>query len=131
MYQNLTDSDSTSVFFVFICDLNCSISEDKAKGILFKVMLKSKVFDCLDLSAEFYERFNCRNKKVKKNVGIFEIENINNANVITVAFNPKEYYQRFINHSDNKKHKGMKKLTPDMDFDSYSNRLSDLTENFK
>ena len=124
LYQNVTDTDSASVFFVFICDLNCSISEDKAKDILFKVMLKSKVFDCLDLSAEFYERFNCRNKKLKKNVGLFEI-------VITVALNPKEYYQRFINHSDNKKHKGMKKLTPDIDFDSYSNRLSDLTENFK
>ena len=128
LYQNLTDADSTSVFFVFICDLNCSISEDKARDILFEVMLKSKVFDRLDLSAEFYERFNCRNEKLKKNVGLFEIENINNANVITVALNPKEYYERFINHSDNKKHKGIKKLTSDMDFDSYSNRLSDLTE---
>ena len=27
-----------------------------------------------------------------------------------------------------KKHKGLKKTTPGMDFDSYSNRLSDLTE---
>ena len=130
LYQNLTDTDSTSVFFVFICDLNWSISEDKAKDILFEVILKGKVFDRLDLSAEFYERFNCRNEKLKKNVGLFEIENINNANVITVALNPKEYYERFINHSDNKKHKGIKKLTPGMDFDSYSNRLSDLTEYF-
>ena len=30
LYQNLTDTDSTSVFFVFICDLNCSVSEEKA-----------------------------------------------------------------------------------------------------
>ena len=130
MYQNLTDTNSTSVFFVFICDLNCSISEYKARDILFEVMLKSKVFDRLDLSAEFYERFNCKNQKLKKKVGLFETENINNANVITVALNPKEYYERFINHSGNKKHKGIKKLTPDMDFDSYSNRLSDLTKYF-
>ena len=130
LYQNLTDTDSPSVFFVFICNLNCSISEDKARDILFEVMLKSKVFDRLDLSAEFYERFNCRNEKLKKNVGLFEIENINNAIVITVGLNPKEYYERFINHWDNKKHKGIKKLTPDMDFDFYSNRLSDLTEYF-
>ena len=27
-----------------------------------------------------------------------------------------------------KKHKGLKKTTPGMDFDFYSNRLSDLTE---
>ena len=130
MYQNLTDTDSTSVFFVFICDLNFSISEDKARDLLFEVMFKSKVFDRLDLSVEFYERFNCRNKKLKKNVRLFEIENINNANFITVALNPKEYFERFINHSDNKKHEGIKKLIPDVDFDSYSNRLSDLTEYF-
>ena len=45
-----------------------------------------------------------------------------------MALNPKEYYERFSNYSDNKKHKGLKKSTPDMDFDSYSSRLSDLTE---
>ena len=30
LYQNLTDTDSTSMFFVFICDLNSCVSEDKA-----------------------------------------------------------------------------------------------------
>ena len=57
-----------------------------------------------------------------------EIESIDKPNFVTIALNPKEYYERFINHSDNKKHKGLKKSTPDMDFDSYSSRLSDLTE---
>ena len=93
-------------------------------------MLKSKIFDRLDLSAEFYDQLNCRNEKLKKNVGLFEVENIDNANVITIALNPEEYHERFVNHSDNKKHKGIKKSTPDMDFDSYSSRLSDLTEYF-
>ena len=55
LYQNLTDTDSTSIFFVFICDLNCSVSEEKARNIIFEVLLKSKVFDRLDLSAEFYD----------------------------------------------------------------------------
>ena len=40
------------MFFVFICNLNCSVSEEKARNIIFEVMLKSKVFDWLDLSAE-------------------------------------------------------------------------------
>ena len=31
LYQNLIDTDSTSVFFVFICDLNCSIDERKSR----------------------------------------------------------------------------------------------------
>ena len=61
VYQNLTDTDSTSMFFVFICNLNCSVSEEKARNI-FEVMLKSKVFDQFDLSPELYEQLDCRNK---------------------------------------------------------------------
>ena len=93
-------------------------------------MLKTKVFDRLDLSAEFHEQFNCKNEALQKTVEFFEIENIDKSSVITIAINPKEYYERFIDHSDSKKHKGIKKSTPGMDFDSYSNRLSDLTEYF-
>ena len=130
LYQSLTDTDRTSVFFIFICNLNCSVSEEKARNTTFEVMLKSKVFDCLDLSAEFYEPFNCRNATLKERVGLFEIENIDKPNVITIALNPKEYYERFIDHPDNKKHKAIKNSTPGMDFDSYSNYLSDLTEYF-
>ena len=45
--------------------------------------------------------------------------------------NPKEYYKRFNDHSDNKKHKGLKKSTRGMDFDSYSEWLADLNEFLK
>ena len=34
MFQNLTETDSSSVFFVFICDLNSCISKDKEQGFL-------------------------------------------------------------------------------------------------
>ena len=64
----MTDTDSTSLFFVFICDLRCSVSEKDARNIIFEVMLKSKVFDCLDLSADFYEQFNGKNEKLRKRV---------------------------------------------------------------
>ena len=115
------------MFFVFICDLNSCVSEDKARNIIFDVMTKSKIFDRLDLLAEFYEQFNCRNEDLRKRVGLFEIESIDKPNVITIALNPKEYYERFVDHSDNKKRKGLKKSTYGMDFDLYSNRLTDLT----
>ena len=49
-------------------------------------------------------------------------------NIITVALNPKEYYERSVDTTDNKKRKGLNKSTPGMDFDSYSSCLSDLTE---
>ena len=45
--------------------------------------------------------------------------------------NPKEYYEKFNDHTDSKKHKGLKKSTRRMDFDSYSEMLADLSEYFK
>ena len=91
-------------------------------------MIESKISDRLDLSVKLWEQFNSRNKDLKKQAGLFQIENIDKPNIITIALNPKEYYERFYDHSDNKKHKWLKKSTPGMDFDSYSERLADLNE---
>ena len=89
-------------FFVFICDLKSCVDERKSRVIIFEVMKKSKIFDRLDLSDDFWEQFGIQNRKLKKQVGLFEIENINKPNVITIALNSKEYYERFDDHSDNK-----------------------------
>ena len=62
---------------------------------------------------DFWDQFGVQNKKLKKQVGLFENESINKANVIIVALNPKEYYERLEDHSDNKKRKGLKKSTRD------------------
>ena len=70
MFQNLTDTDSSSVFFVFICDLNSCISEDKSRAIILEVLIKSKRFDRLDLSA----KLNCRNKDLKKQVSFLKLK---------------------------------------------------------
>ena len=103
LYQNLIDTDITSVFFVFICELGCAVDERKSRQTIFKVMIKSKIFNWLDLSDDFWDQFGVQNKKSKKQVGLFEIENINKANIITIALNPKEYYGKREDHSDNKK----------------------------
>ena len=87
--QNLTDTDRTSMFFVFVCDLNCNVREDEARNIILEVMLKSKVFHRLDLSVEYYEKFICRNESLRKRVGFFERENIDEPNIITIALNRK------------------------------------------
>ena len=78
LYQNLTDADSTSVFFVFICDLTSCISEDKARDIIFEVMIQSKMFDKLDLLAELWDKFNSRNKDLKKQVGYLKSKILTN-----------------------------------------------------
>ena len=34
LFQNLTDADSTSLFFIFICRLSCSVDEKTARNIM-------------------------------------------------------------------------------------------------
>ena len=40
-----------------------------------------------------FGRNGVQNKSLKEQVGLYEIKNINNANVLTVAINPKEYLE--------------------------------------
>ena len=70
-------------------------------------MLKSKIFDRLDI-ADYFQQFKCGNPNLKKQVGLFEVENIDKSNTVTIALNPKEYCEKFNDYSDNKKHKGLK-----------------------
>ena len=57
----------------------------------------------LDLSDDFWEKFNVQNKSLKKQVGLYELENINNTNILTIAINPKEYFEKYKDLSINKK----------------------------
>ena len=53
LYQNLMDTDSTSIFFVFICELGCPVDERESRQIIFEVMIKSELFNRLELSNDF------------------------------------------------------------------------------
>ena len=127
MYQNLTHTDSASLFFVFICSLDCTLSEEDSRKILFEVIISSKVFQRLDLSNDFWEQFNVH-KVIKKQVGLYEIGSIDNANVIIISVNPKEHFEKYRDKTVNKKHKGLQKDTPGMDFEAYSQRICSLHE---
>ena len=91
MFQNLTDTDNTSIFYVFNSNLSCSVDEKAGRNVIFEVLIKSKVFNRLDLSDNFWEQFNAQNKDLKEQVGL--CENIDNANTLTVAINSKEYFE--------------------------------------
>ena len=126
IYLILSDTDSCSLQFTFITNLSSKISEDDARNLIFEILILKKC-ERLDTSHEFYEQFACRNKSTKKQVGLYEVESIDNAKLVTIAVNPKEYYEVFKSKAINKKHKGIKK-TPGMDFISFASRIMDVKE---
>ena len=126
LYQNLTDTDSTSLFFLFICSFDSELPESEARKVIFECMINSKILERLDLSDDFWKNFKVQNKKTKKEMGLYETESINNENICTIAVNPKEYFETFKNRKINKKHKGVRRDTPGMDFERYASRIRDL-----
>ena len=53
LYQNLTDTDSTSLSFVFICYRSLEIGEKDSRKIIFEVMVTFKILSRLELSDDF------------------------------------------------------------------------------
>ena len=59
---------------------------------------------------------------------MYEIESIDNANICTITVNPKEYFEKLKNRLINKKHKGVRRDMPGMNFESYAERINVLKE---
>ena len=107
--------------------MKCCITEGKARDLIFEIIIL-KLGQRLDTSHDFYARFLCQNKAIKKEVGLYEVESIDNPNIITLAVNPKEYFEVFRSREINKKHKGIKKSTPGMNFENLASRIMDFRE---
>ena len=59
---------------------------------------------------------------------LYEIENIDNPNICTIEINPNEYFEKFKDRNINKKHKGVRRDTKGMNFESYAARIGKLRE---
>ena len=94
IYLILTDTDSCSIQFLFVSNLKSTMTEDQTRKLIFEMILL-KIGHRIDTSHDFYANFLCQNKKLKKQVGLYEVESSDNANIITSAVNPKEYFEIF------------------------------------
>ena len=93
IYHILTDTDSTSLKFIFISDPNSQTPESKFREIIFEVITSPKIYKRFDSSHKFWENFGARKEQKRKKLGYFEIEHIDNPCILTNAANPKEYFE--------------------------------------
>ena len=94
-YSVLTDADSICVFFIFICKPESDSLDSKFRDVLFEVIVENEILHRFDISHEFWENYSARKKSLKKKLGYFSIENIDDPCMVTVALNPKEYFEGF------------------------------------
>ena len=105
--------------------------ESEARKIIFQCLKKPKIAQRLDVSDNFWKEFEMLNSNTKKQMGLYEAENVDNPNIFTVAINPKEYFEKFNYCNINKKHKGVKRDAPGITFESYAGRIAPLRYDFK
>ena len=116
------------MFFIFICKLEFCIPKSDFRNVLFKIFNYSKIGPRLGISNNFWQQFNMQSKGTRKVMELYEVENLDNANLCTIAINPKEYLEKFKDRKINKKHKGVRRDTPGMAFQSYTERTSSLRQ---
>ena len=92
---------------MFVCKIDCSIKESEAGWLILTIFSKSEIRKRLDTSDELYKKFGIHN--LKKQMDIYEVENIKNQDICTIAIHPKKHFEKFRNKLVNKKHKGAKK----------------------
>ena len=61
-----------------------------------------------------------------KHLGYFEIEHLNDPCILTIACNPKKYFEMFEGRDINKKHNGIKKGSSSLGFENSSDRIDSL-----
>ena len=88
----------------------CSINEKTARNIIFEVLNKSKVLNRLDLSDGFWKQFNVQNKSFKKQVRLYEVENISNTSILAIVINAKQYFEKYKDFSINKNTRVWKRI---------------------
>ena len=72
------------------------------------------------------ERFRNAQPINKKTNGLYEVESVDNPNICTISINPKEYLGILKDRNINKKHKGVRRDAPGMNFESYAGRIAPL-----
>ena len=91
----MTDTDSTTLQFVIISDPSSTYPECDVRDILFEIFVKTEVFDRFDTSHQFWQKFNAQKSERQKVLCFYEVEHIDDPRYVTLAINPKEYFEYF------------------------------------
>ena len=113
----------TLLYNLFITNI---IQKNKAHEILFEIFSCTEILNRFDTSDKYWKRFNVCRRDNNKTLGLCEVEHIDDPCYVTLAVNPKEYFELFKSMEFNKKHKGIKKGSSGMNYENFAERIKPL-----
>ena len=93
---------------------------------MFEIFSSVEIRARFDKSDEFWRQFGVHCPQNQKVLGLYEVRHIDNPCYVTLAVNPKEYFEYFKSDNVIKKHKGIKKGTTGMEYENYAERIKPL-----
>ena len=78
IYHVSTDTDSTCLKFVFVSSTHSDIPGKKFRDVIFEVSVATKIYNRFDSSNIYREIFKARKENLRKCLGYFETEHIDN-----------------------------------------------------
>lgn len=123
-YYIVTDTDTTSAMFLYICKIEISIPDNKFKDLIFEVIISNNIINRFDRFHQFWKNFNVRDDTLKKKIGYYEVEHIDDLLLIALAINPKDYSKYFENAKPDKKQKGVRNGLSNMELEDFTSRIN-------
>ena len=102
-----------------ISDPSSDFPESKITDVIFEIIVKTDIYKRFEASHPFWEKFNARKPKRQKILCLYEVERVDSPCYVTIAVNPKEYFEFFHDYLVNKKHKGIKKGSRGMEYQNF------------
>ena len=63
------------MLFNFICKKECNIKERESRNLILQILKQSTIAERLDVSGSFWSQFEICDENMKKQMGLYEIEN--------------------------------------------------------
>lgn len=128
VYLRLTITDSTLIQFILVYDKLRLITNKQAQNFISEITSGSKIFGRLNFLLEYFEWFNARDEKLRKLVGLYEIEAIHNLIMVSIKVNTEEYYEHYKNKNSNNRPRDASKGTIGMTYIVFGDRILSLHE---
>ena len=126
VFHILTNTASASIQFVAVSSVDSTFTKPEFRNILFRIFSNTDIRERFDKSDDFWNCFGMYDFSNQKVLVLYEVENINDPCYVTLAVNPKEYFEYFKSNNVNKKHNGIKKGSPGMEYENYGERIKPL-----